>query len=271
MFSFNNPFGACPDCNGLGFTQKMDPDLIIESDKSIIHGALGKIFASMEYKGFYRQEVEALAREHGVLILSVPYKDLPKKFTKELLWGTGNRNLKYTYVSRYNGRRTQFDHPFEGLLNNMERRYRETASEFMKERFSSYMRIHPWTPCGGARLKPEILGVTVGGKNIAQLCDLSVIHAIEFLDNLELTEKEQMIAGQILKEIKARLSFLANVGLDYLTMSRSAGTLSGGESQRIRLATQIGSGLVGVLYILDEPSIGLIRRTTPNCWERCGN
>ena len=256
MFSFNNPFGACPDCNGLGFIQKIDPDLIIDKDQSIIHGALGKIFASMEYKGFYRQEVEALAREHGA-DLELPYKDLPKKFTKELLWGTGNRNLKYEYVSRYNGRRTQFDHPFEGLLNNMERRYRETSSEFMKERMGAYMRTTPCTSCGGARLRPEILGVTVGGKNIAQLCNLSVIHAIEFLDNLELTEKEQMIAGQILKEIKARLSFLANVGLDYLTMSRSAGTLSGGESQRIRLATQIGSGLVGVLYILDEPSIGL--------------
>ena len=256
MFSFNNPFGACPECNGLGFLQKIDPDLIIDKDKSIIHGALGKIFASMEYKGFYRQEVEALAREHGT-DLDLPYRELPKKFTKELLWGTGNRHLKYEYVSRYNGRRTNFDHPFEGLLNNMERRYRETSSEFMKERMGAYMRITPCTSCSGKRLRPEILGVSVGGKNIAELCDMSVVHEIEFLNNLELTEKEQVIAGQIIKEIKARLSFLANVGLDYLTMSRSAGTLSGGESQRIRLATQIGSGLVGVLYILDEPSIGL--------------
>lgn len=256
MFSFNNPFGACPECNGLGFLQRIDPDLIIDKEQSIINGALGKVFASMEYKGFYRQEVEALANMHDVDI-SVPYKELPRRFTKELLWGTGNKHLKYTYVSRYNGRRTQFDHPFEGLLNNMERRYRETSSEFMKERMSAYMRTTPCTACDGARLKPEILGVTVGGKNIAELCDMSVVHAIEFLETVELSEKEQMIAGQIIKEIKARLAFLANVGLDYLTLSRSAGTLSGGESQRIRLATQIGSGLVGVLYILDEPSIGL--------------
>ncbi len=256
MFSFNNPFGACPECNGLGFLQKIDPDLIIDQEQSIIHGALGKIFASMEYKGFYRQEVEALAREHGV-DLEIPYKDLPKKFVKELLWGTGTRHLKYIYTSRYNGRQTKFDHPFEGLLNNMERRYRETSSDFMKERMSAYMRITPCETCGGARLKPEMLAVTVGGINIAQLCDMSIVQAIKFLDELELTEKEQMIAGQIIKEIKARMSFLANVGLDYLTLSRSAGTLSGGESQRIRLATQIGSGLVGVLYILDEPSIGL--------------
>ena len=256
LFSFNNPFGACPDCNGLGFTQKMDPDLIIEKDKSITGGALRKVFASMEYKGYFRQVIEALAREHGVDI-SVPFKDLPKPFVKEMLYGTNGRHIVYEYVSRYSGRRSHHDHAFEGLLTNLERRYRETGSEYMKERFSKYMKIDRCDTCGGRRLKPEILAVTVGGKSISEMCDLSVVQAIDFLSSLKLTEKEAMIADQILKEIKARLSFLAGVGLDYLTLSRSAGTLSGGESQRIRLATQIGSGLVGVLYILDEPSIGL--------------
>ena len=257
MFSFNSPYGACPKCKGLGFLQKIDPDLIIEDpNKSIIDGALSRIFASMEYKGFYRQEVEALARQHDV-DLATPYKDLPKKFVKELLWGTGKKHLKYTYVSRHSGRKTNFDHPFEGLLNNMERRYAETASDFMKERLGKYMRIDECDVCHGRRLKSEILAVTVGGLNIAELCDMPCGKILDFVEKIELSEKDKMIAGQILKEIVARLRFLTEVGLDYLTLSRSAGTLSGGESQRIRLATQIGSGLVGILYILDEPSIGL--------------
>lgn len=256
MFSFNSPFGACPECKGLGFLQKIDPELIIEPEKSVTGGALGKVFAGMEYKGFYRQEVEALAAYHNVN-LNLPYKELPEKFKKELLWGSGKRHLKYTYVSRHSGRKTQFDHPFEGLLNNMERRYLETSSDFIKERFSSYMRVSDCESCHGKRLRPEILAVTVGGLSIAEFCDMPCGKALEFVCNLDFTDKELMIAGQIIKEIKARLNFLAEVGLDYLTLSRSAGTLSGGESQRIRLATQIGSGLVGVLYILDEPSIGL--------------
>lgn len=256
MFSFNSPFGACPSCNGLGFTQKIEPDLIIQTDKSIIKGALGTIFASMEFSGFYRQMIDALAKEHGV-DLEVPYKDLPEKFKKELLYGTGSRHLKYTYTSRSSGAVSHRDHPFEGVINNVERRYRETSSEFMKERMAKYMAVRVCPDCGGKRLKPEVLAVTVGGKNLAELSDMSIREAYDFIDGLKLTEKEQIIGRQIIKEIKARLGFLINVGLDYLTLSRAAGTLSGGESQRIRLATQIGSSLMGVLYILDEPSIGL--------------
>ena len=256
MFSFNSPFGACPTCNGLGFMQKIDPDLIIEGEKSIIKGALGKIFASMEFSGFYRQMIDALARDHGV-DLTLPYNELPEKFKKELLYGTGTRHLKYTYVSRSSGAKSERDHPFEGVINNLERRYRETGSEFMKERMAKYMMTKDCPDCKGKRLKTEVLAVTVGGKNLAEVSDLSIRDAYDFFDSLKLTEKEAIIGRQILKEIKERLGFLINVGLDYLTLSRSAGTLSGGESQRIRLATQIGSSLMGVLYILDEPSIGL--------------
>ncbi|NBI63586.1 excinuclease ABC subunit UvrA [Clostridiales bacterium] len=257
MFSFNNPYGACPDCNGLGFSERIDPDLIItDQDKSIPGGCLSAIFSSMEFSGYYRQLIDALAEYHKVDI-NTPYKDLPKKFKKELLYGTGNRHLKYYYKSRSNGSESYRDHPFEGVINNLERRYRETNSDFIKDKMRKYMAITPCETCGGRRLRPEILAVTVGDKDIAQLCDLSVRDALQFVDTLELSEREMMIANQILKEIKARLSFLIDVGLDYLTLSRASGTLSGGESQRIRLATQIGSGLVGVLYILDEPSIGL--------------
>ena len=256
MFSFNSPFGACPSCNGLGFTQKIDPELIIQTDKSIIKGALGNIFASMEFSGFYRQMIDALARDHGV-DLNTPYEELPEKFKKEMLYGTGTRHLKYTYVSRSSGSKSERDHPFEGVINNLERRYRETNSDFMKERMAKYMTVRDCPDCKGKRLKPEVLAVTVGGKNLAELSDLSIREAYEFIDQLQLTEKEAIIGRQIIKEIKERLNFLINVGLDYLTLSRAAGTLSGGESQRIRLATQIGSSLMGVLYILDEPSIGL--------------
>ena len=256
MFSFNSPFGACPTCNGLGFTQKIDPELIIKTDKSVIDGALGTIFTSMEFSGFYRQMIDALAKEHGV-DLSVPYSDLPEKFKQELLYGTGTRHLKYTYTSRSTGSVSHRDHPFEGVINNVERRYRETHSEFMKEKMQKYMTVRDCPDCKGKRLKPEVLAVTIGGKNIAELSDMSIRDAYEFIDGLELTKKEQLIGRQIIKEIKARLTFLLDVGLEYLTLSRAAGTLSGGESQRIRLATQIGSSLMGVLYILDEPSIGL--------------
>lgn len=256
MFSFNNPYGACPTCNGLGFTQKIDPELMIDKEKSVIKGALSKIFATMEFSGFYRQLIDALAADHGVDI-SVPYKDLPDTFVQELLYGTGDRHLKYTYVSRSTGSKQLRDHPFEGMLNNVERRYRETGSEFMKERMEHYMKTEGCTDCHGQRLRPEVLAVTVGGKNITELSDMSIREIVKFLDTIELTPKEQTISYQILKEIRSRLNFLIDVGLDYLTLSRAAGTLSGGESQRIRLATQIGSSLVGVLYILDEPSIGL--------------
>ncbi len=258
LFSFNAPFGACPHCSGLGFDQRIDPSLIItDTDKSIVGGALSKIYASMDMMGsFYRQVIEALAREHNVDI-NTPYKDLPTKFVQELLYGTGEKHLKYVYESKNTGTRSSRDHAFEGLINNLERRYRETNSMYMKERIQLYMRTVTCPKCGGKRFRDEVLAITVGGKNIAELSDLSVTEIIDFIDALELTQKEQMISKMILKEIKARLQFLVDVGLDYLTLSRAAATLSGGESQRIRLATQIGSSLVGVLYILDEPSIGL--------------
>ena len=256
MFSFNAPFGACPTCNGLGFTQKLDPKLLIDESKSIDEGALQPIFGTMEFSGFYRQMVDALIRDHGV-DSSLPLKDLPKKFRQELYYGTGERHLVYDYVSRTSGSVSHQDRPFEGALNNIERRYRESTSQYFKDKMEKYMTIKTCPDCKGQRLKPEILAVTVGGRNIAELSDMSIKDAMEFITNLELSEKDQQIAHQILKEIKSRLNFLVDVGLDYLTLSRSAGTLSGGESQRIRLATQIGSSLVGVLYILDEPSIGL--------------
>ena len=256
MFSFNAPFGACPVCNGIGYTQKLNPDRIIRYDLSIPDGALSTVFGSMEFSGFYRQQVNALAEDHGVDI-NKPLVDMPKKFIEELLYGTGERNLVYYYVSANTGSKSLMNRPFEGVINNIERRYRETTSEYFKNKMSEYMTIDLCDACHGKRLKPEVLAVTVGGINIADFSELSIKEALSFIEGLNLTEKEEKIAHQVLKEIKARLKFLIDVGLDYLTLSRAAGTLSGGESQRIRLATQIGSSLVGVLYILDEPSIGL--------------
>lgn len=256
MFSFNSPFGACISCNGLGFVERIDPDLIVKSDLSINKGALGTIFSSMEYGSFYRQMIEALAREHGA-DLSLPYKDLPPEFKEELLYGTKGKNLQYYYKSQNNGSVSYRNHPFEGVLVNLERRYRETNSDYIKDKIRQFMSLNVCSDCGGRRLKPEVLAVTIGNKNIAELSELSIRDALDFINSLELSDKDKIISHQIIKEIKERLNFLIDVGLDYLTLSRSAGTLSGGESQRIRLATQIGSSLVGVLYILDEPSIGL--------------
>ena len=256
MFSFNNPLGACPECNGLGFIQRIDPDLIItDTDKSINEKCLSNVFATMEYTSFYWQVINALAEKYGAS-LDTPYKDLPEGFKQVLLYGTGDEKLQYVYTNR-NGDTQNRNHTFEGIINNLERRYRETGSEWIKEKMEKYMRITQCPACKGNKLKPELLAVTVGGKNIMEFCDMSVAEAIEFVSDLKLSETHMKIAEEIIKEIKGRLTFLANVGLDYLTLSRAAATLSGGESQRIRLATQIGSGLVGVLYILDEPSIGL--------------
>lgn len=256
MFSFNAPFGACPVCNGIGYTQKLNPDRIIRYDLSIPDGALSTVFGSMEFSGFYRQQVNALAKDHGVDI-NKPLVDLPKEFIQELLYGTGDRHLVYYYVSANTGSKSLQDRPFEGVINNIERRYRETSSDYFKNKMEEYMTVDLCPACKGKRLKPEVLAVTVGDINIADLSEMSIKEALNFIEGLQLTEKEAKIAHQVLKEIKARLKFLIDVGLDYLTLSRAAGTLSGGESQRIRLATQIGSSLVGVLYILDEPSIGL--------------
>lgn len=259
MFSFNSPFGACETCSGLGFTEKILPDTMIDADKSILRGALSKIYATMEYSGFYKNIVNVMAEQQGI-DLSIPFRELPDKFKEMVLYGTGNKNVKYTYTSKTSGKTQKFDHPFEGLITSVERRYRETGSDFFKDRMSKYMVTKLCPDCDGKRFKPEVLAVTVGGKNIAEVSDMSIRDALDFVDSMELSEKDSLIGKQILKEIHERLSFLVNVGLDYLTLSRGAGTLSGGEAQRIRLATQIGSGLTGVLYILDEPSIGLHQR-----------
>lgn len=256
MFSFNNPLGACSECNGLGFIQRIDPDLIIpDQDKSINEKCLSNVFATMEYTSYYWQVIRALAEKYGA-DMDTPFKDLPKKFKQVLLYGTGDEKLQYVYTNK-NGESHNRNHSFEGIINNLERRYRETNSEWIKEKMEKHMRVTECPECHGNKLKPELLAVTVGGKNIMQFCDMSVAEAIEFIDDLKLSQSHMMIAAEIIKETRGRLKFLANVGLDYLTLSRASATLSGGESQRIRLATQIGSGLVGVLYILDEPSIGL--------------
>ena len=256
MFSFNNPQGACPECKGLGFVQSIDPDLLIpEHDKSINDGCLSNIFSTMEHTSYYWQVLRALADMYDA-DLDTPYSDLPDKFKKVLLYGTGEKKLEYTYTSR-SGTVQQTNHTFEGLVNNLERRYMETQSEWIKEKMNKFMRISPCPECKGQKLRPELLAVTVGGRNIMEFCDMSVSDAVDFVEKLDISEQHRKIAAEIIKEIRGRLNFLANVGLDYLTLSRAAATLSGGESQRIRLATQIGSGLVGVLYILDEPSIGL--------------
>ena len=258
MFSFNAPYGACENCSGLGFTLRItDEAVITDENKSIINGALGNVFSTLDAMGFYRQMLNRLAIDHGTN-LNVPYKALPPKFRDELLHGTGTRRLKYTYESR-SGRVSHMNHTFEGIIPSLERRWGETNSDYIKEKISDMMTEDVCPVCKGRKLKDTVLAVTVGGKNIMELTGLSVVQALDFFEDLEskLSDREKKISSMVIKEIKARLRFLKDVGLGYLTLSRSSGSLSGGESQRIRLATQIGSGLVGVLYILDEPSIGL--------------
>ena len=255
MFSFNTPYGACPKCNGIGYELKVDHDLVVPNKNlTIREGAIDPISSSGEGT-YYNQMIDSLARDHNV-DMDKPFKKLPESFVHELLYGTGTRNIEFTYESRYGGFR-KYRAPFEGMINNLERRYRETNSDYMRGKIEEYMSMIACDACEGDRLKKESLSVTVGGLNIAELTRFSVLEAVEFFGNLDLNVKNRTIAEQIMKEILSRLEFLQNVGLDYLTLNRAAGTLSGGESQRIRLATQIGSGLVGVLYILDEPSIGL--------------
>ena len=258
MFSFNAPYGACEHCSGLGFTLRItDEAVITDENKSILNGALGNVFSTLDAMGFYRQMLNRLAADHGTN-LAVPYKRLPEKFRDELLHGTGTRRLKYTYESR-SGRISHMNHTFEGIIPSLERRWGETNSEYIKEKISEMMTEDECPVCKGRKLRDTVLAVTVGGKNIMEITDLSVVQAMDFFDSLdsELSKRDRKISAMITKEIKARLKFLKDVGLGYLTLSRTSATLSGGESQRIRLATQIGSGLVGVLYILDEPSIGL--------------
>lgn len=259
-FSFNNPFGACPECYGLGYKMEFDEDLMIpDKSLSIDEGAITVLgWQSCTDKGSYTRAIlEALAKEYH-FSLSTPFREYPKQIHDILIYGTGGKEVKVYYK----GQRGEgiYDVAFEGLIKSVERRYRETGSETTKAEYETFMRITPCHECGGQRLKKEALAVTVGNKNIAEVTDMSVEKLQEFLQNLTLTSQQQLIGGQILKEIQARIQFLMDVGLDYLTLSRATGTLSGGEAQRIRLATQIGSGLVGVAYILDEPSIGLHQR-----------
>lgn len=264
MFSFNSPFGACPTCTGLGIFMKVDPQLVINDEsKSLLDGAIrasgwgvnswfypdsGSI-ATMYYNG--------LADYYGFDI-NTPYKDLSDEVKHAVLYGTNGVKLKLKRSGTFGG--GQYEAPFEGVINNLERRYKETTSDYARAEIESYMTERPCPDCRGARLKPEYLAVTVGGKSIKEFCDLSVTDELAFLNTLNFGQRDGMIAKPILKEIRERLTFLESVGLEYLNLSRSSGTLSGGESQRIRLATQIGSSLMGVLYILDEPSIGLHQR-----------
>ena len=259
-FSFNNPFGACPDCLGLGYKMEFDVDLMIpDQSLSIAEGAIVVLgWQSCTDKGsFTRAILDALAEEYH-FDLETPFQDYSDEIKDVIINGTGGKKVKVYYK----GQRGEgiYDVAFEGLIKNVERRYRETGSESSKQEYESFMQITPCKTCKGQRLKKEALAVTVGEKNISEVTALSIRNLQEFLENLKLTETQKLVGNQVLKEIRARVGFLVSVGLEYLTLSRATGTLSGGEAQRIRLATQIGSGLVGVAYILDEPSIGLHQR-----------
>ena len=260
MFSFNAPFGACETCNGLGESKEVDPDLVIPNkDLSIKQGAIaawGSVGVNDDT--YYSKMVQSLANHFGVSI-ETPIKDLPEEFVHELLYGTNNVIVQFIYESKYGGRR-EYQAYFEGVVPNLTRRYNETNSEQARDKIEEYMSETPCPKCKGARLKKEVLSVLVDGKNIMDVTDFSVNELVEYIENINLSEKQKFIAHEILKEIRGRAIFLRDVGLDYLNLSRKAGTLSGGEAQRIRLATQIGSALVGVLYVLDEPSIGLHQR-----------
>ena len=258
MFSFNNPYGACPDCTGLGTRMYLDADLVVPNqDLSLREGAIApweKRLASP----FHQMTLECLAQFY-LFDLNTPFKELPPKIRDLLLHGSGEEQVTFWWEDN-RGKRHTYQKPFEGVLNNLERRFRETESEAIREELEPFMNVMPCPTCNGARLKPEALHILIGGQNIQQVTALAIRDCQAFFKQLVLSEKEQEIARRILKEINERLGFLVNVGLDYLSLDRTSGTLSGGEGQRIRLATQIGSSLVGVLYILDEPSIGLHQR-----------
>src|SRR5690606_37481485 len=254
MFSFNSPFGACPQCMGLGTKREIDPERVIpDRRRSVDDGAV----APWQGSHYYRQLLEAVA-EHFGYRTDQPLDQQDPRFTEILLWGA-QEPIRFRYVNRY-GRVRERTVVFQGVVRNLERRFQEAATDAQRADFEAYMSSSPCPHCGGGRLRPESLAVTVGDLNIAELTALSVERCRAFLVGLELGERDRLIARQVLKEIDERLGFLIDVGLEYLTLDRAAATLSGGEAQRIRLATQIGSGLVGVLYILDEPSIGLHQR-----------
>ena len=259
MFSFNNPIGACPACTGIGYLMKMDEDLIIPDKSKTLYDGVKAFGASTMKKGdtMAKMYFESIARHYGVDI-KVPIKKLPRDFLNKILYGTGKEEIDFEYTSAAGTRK--YRAPFEGVIPTLERRYNETKSQGMRDFYEMYMSDSECPECHGARLKPEVLAVKIGDKNINELTDMSIDKIKNYLNSLTLNKTEQMIADQILKELNKRLQFLIDVGLDYLTLSRNAGSLSGGEAQRIRLATQIGSGLTGVLYILDEPSIGLHQR-----------
>ena len=260
MFSFNNPMGACPECTGIGYLQKMDEDLLVPDKEATLYDGIKLYGSSTMKKGdtIAQMYFESIAKHYGVKIKGVKIKDLPRSFMEKIMYGTGDEEIDFVYKSStgtHHNRAT-----FEGVIPTLERRHRDTKSAGMMQWYEMYMTEQECSACHGARLKPEVLAVKVGTLNIKELTDMPIRSIKEYLLSLELTEKEEMIASQIMQELSKRLQFLIDVGLDYLTLSRSAGTLSGGESQRIRLATQIGSGLTGVMYILDEPSIGLHQR-----------
>ena len=256
MFSFNSPFGACPACLGIGSTMEVDEDRVIpDGSISFADGCVQAL--SSNPNAWFMRQLEGLLKANGHSLDST-YDELPKALQKKVMYGTTDK-VAFTYENM-RGEEKEFFTEYEGILPMVKRRHSEASTDSMREEFEKFMSIKPCTTCHGARLKPEVLAITVGDKNINEVTQLTIKEALDFFSHLQLTDREQVIGAQILKEINARLGFLNNVGLDYLTMNRSAGTLSGGEAQRIRLATQIGSGLVGVLYILDEPSIGLHQR-----------
>ena len=259
MFSFNNPYGACPKCLGIGYLMKIDEDLIIPDKTKTLYDGVKAFGASTMKKGetMAKMYFESIGKHYGVDIKK-PIKNLPREFLEKILYGTGDEEIDFEFASPYGTRK--FKAPFEGVIPTLERRHNETKSQGMRDFYELYMSNSHCDECNGARLKKEILSIKINGKNINEMTEMSIRQLQDFLKNIELTETQKMIADMILKEINARLQFLIDVGLEYLTLSRSAGTLSGGEAQRIRLATQIGSGLTGVLYILDEPSIGLHQR-----------
>ena len=259
MFSFNNPLGACPECMGIGYLMKMDEDLIIPDKNKTLYDGVKAFGASTMKKSetMAKMYFESIAKHYGVDITK-PIKKLPREFLEKILYGTGNEKIDFEYTSAAGVRK--FTSPFEGVIPTLQRRYNETTSSGMKEFYEMYMSYSHCESCHGARLKPTSLAVKVGDKNIIELTDMPITKIKDYINSLKLSKKDEMIADQIFKELNKRLQFLMDVGLEYLTLSRSAGTLSGGEAQRIRLATQIGSGLTGVLYILDEPSIGLHQR-----------
>ena len=257
MFSFNSPQGACPECKGIGSKMEIDPDLVVpDKNLSLNEGAVVPGSKSKNQDNYYHQMLTAVANHFG-FSMDTPFKDLDKKYQDIILFGTDER-VAFNFKRR--NRSYMVNRRFEGVVIRLQRLYFETKSNWNRKNISKYMSDRKCYVCGGRRLRPEILAVTVGGKNIAEVCEMSIKNSFKFFNELELTKREQFIGSEILKEIKARLKFLVDVGLDYISLARSSGTLSGGEAQRIRLATQIGSGLVGVLYILDEPSIGLHQR-----------